>query len=154
MSNIAQYLGTARDLVLVLLGFGLIVFLHELGHFIAARWAGIRVLAFAVGFGPAAFSYRKGMGFRPGSSEAKYIELCKARSQGQVADVRGVDIGAISPTEYRFNILPLGGYVKMLGQDDVNPLATSEAPDSYQNCKPWKRMVVISAGVITNVITA
>jgi regulator of sigma E protease len=154
MSNLAQYLGTARDLVLVLLGFGLIVFLHELGHFLAARWAGIRVLAFAVGFGPALFSWRKGMGFRMGSSESSYLELCKARTQGQVADIRGVDIGAISPTEYRFNILPLGGYVKMLGQDDVNPLATSDAPDSYQNCKPWKRMVVISAGVVTNVITA
>jgi regulator of sigma E protease len=154
MSNFAQYLGTTRDLALVILGFGLIVFLHELGHFIAARWAKIRVLAFAVGFGPALFSYRKGMGIQSGSSEAKYLELLKAKAQGQVTDVRGVDINSISPTEYRFNILPLGGYVKMLGQDDINPLAVSDAPDSYQNCKPWKRMVVISAGVITNVITA
>jgi regulator of sigma E protease len=154
MLTLAQFLGTAENLVLVILGFGLIIFLHELGHFLAARWAGIRVLAFAVGFGPALFSYRKGMGLQAGSSEAKYLDLCKARAQGQVTDVRGVDIGAISPTEYRFNILPLGGYVKMLGQDDVNPLAVSDAPDSYQNCKPWKRMVVISAGVIVNVITA
>jgi regulator of sigma E protease len=150
MSNLTQYLGTARDLVLVLLGFGLIVFLHELGHFLAARWAGIRVLAFAVGFGPALFSWRKGMGVQPGSSEAKYLEMLKTEKEG----LQRRDVHAISPTEYRFNILPLGGYVKMLGQDDINPLATSDAPDSYQNCKPWKRMVVISAGVVTNVITA
>src|ERR1043165_9311200 len=82
MSNLAQYLGTARDLALVILGFGLIVFLHELGHFIAARWAGIRVLAFAVGFGPAAFSYRKGMGFQTGSSEAKNLEMVRADAAG------------------------------------------------------------------------
>lgn len=155
MSNLAQYLGTARDLVLVLLGFGLIVFLHELGHFLAARWAGIRVLAFAVGFGPALFSWRKGMGFQAGSSEAKYLELVKAEAAGATT-VKGqrATHHRYSPTEYRFNILPLGGYVKMLGQDDINPLAISDAPDSYQNCRPWKRMVVISAGVITNVITA
>src|SRR5215471_12929355 len=112
MSNLAQYLGTAGDLVLVLLGFGLIVFLHELGHFLAARWAGIRVLAFAVGFGPALFSYRKGMGFQAGSGEAKYLEMLKAEKEG----LQQRDVHAISPTEYRFNILPLGGYVKMLGQ--------------------------------------
>lgn len=150
MLTLAQFLGTAENLVLVMLGFGLIVFLHELGHFIAARWAGIRVLAFAVGFGPALFSYRKGMGIQGGSSEAGYNERLRAEREG----LQHTDIHAVSPTEYRFNILPLGGYVKMLGQDDVNPLAVSDAPDSYQNCKPWKRMVVISAGVIVNVITA
>ncbi|HEX8876424.1 MAG TPA: site-2 protease family protein, partial [Phycisphaerales bacterium] len=60
----------------------------------------------------------------------------------------------MSPTEYRLNILPFGGYVKMLGQEDLNPEAVSAAPDSYQNCVPWKRMVVISAGVMMNIITA
>jgi regulator of sigma E protease len=150
MLTLAQFLGTAENLVLVILGFGFIIFLHELGHFLAARWAGIRVLAFAVGFGPALFSYRKGMGVQSGSSEPKYNEMLRAEREG----LQRTSPHAISSTEYRFNILPLGGYVKMLGQDDVNPLATSDAPDSYQNCKPWKRMVVISAGVIVNVITA
>src|SRR5437868_13133394 len=124
MSNFLQHLGTVRDLALVILGFGLIVFLHELGHFIAARWAGIRVLAFAVGFGPALFSYRKGMGFQPGSSEAKYLDLVKAEASGaKTTEGRRATYRQYSPTEYRFNVLPLGGYVKMLGQDDVNPLA-------------------------------
>ena len=52
MLGLPGVLGTLIDLLTVVIGFGLIVFFHELGHFIAARWAGIRVLTFAVGFGP------------------------------------------------------------------------------------------------------
>jgi regulator of sigma E protease len=136
-------LGTALDLLLVIIGFGAIVFVHELGHFVAAKWAGIRVLAFALGFGPAAASYRKGLGLRRGSSEREYQSLID----------RGGGAG-VSPTEYRLNWLPFGGYVKMLGQEDINPGAVSDAPDSYQNTPVWKRMIVISAGVVCNVIAA
>jgi len=143
MEQLPGMLGTAFDSVLVVFGFGLIIFLHELGHFLAARWAGIRVLAFAIGFGPAAASYRKGMGFRRGSSEAEYIRLAR---EGKA---RG-----LSPTEYRLNWLPIGGYVKMLGQEDLDPSAVSSAPDSFQNRPIWKRMVVISAGVAANLVTA
>ncbi len=143
MGNLIGMLSTVLDLGLVILGFGLIILIHELGHFIAARWAGIRVLAFAIGFGPAAVSYRKGMGWRRGSSEPEYLRMVQ-EGQGE----------GFSPTEYRLNWLPLGGYVKMLGQEDLNPGAVSDAPDSYQNTKPWKRMVVISAGVVANIVTA
>lgn len=172
MDGLVSMLSTAKDLALVLIGFGLIIFLHELGHYLAARWAGIRVLAFALGFGPALFSWRKGLGFRRGSTEREMHKLLQAASddappgpkrdaaraklKGQTGAGAGAAAGepGVSPTEYRFNILPLGGYVKMLGQDDADPSARSDAPDSYQNCKPLKRMVVISAGVIFNVITA
>ena len=105
-------------------------------------WA-VSVLAFAVGFRPSLVSFRKGLGIRRGSSEAEYLRLAE----------RSEDSG-ISSTEYRFNALPFGGYVKMLGQDDANPAATSDAPDSFQNCVVWKRMVIISAGVVMNVILA
>lgn len=135
-------LSSAMDLFLVIAGFGLIIFLHELGHFVAARWAGIRVLAFAIGFGPAMFSWRKGLGLRAGSSEVEAVHRFRAGER------------SISPTEYRLNWLPFGGYVKMLGQDDADPTARSDAPDSFQSCLPWKRMVVISAGVVANLITA
>lgn len=138
-------LSTLGNLLLVIFAFGLIVFIHELGHFLAARWAGIRVLAFAIGFGPALLSYRKGMGVRGGSSEKAYHDLLTTDPKGAAA---------LSPTEYRLNLLPLGGYVKMLGQEDINPEATSDAPDSYQNTPPWKRMIVISAGVAMNLLTA
>lgn len=143
-------LNTLSDLGLVLLGFTLIIVVHELGHFLAARWAGIRVLAFAVGFGPALVSFRKGLGVRAGSSEAEYHRLLKEDREGtsQHAPAR------VSPTEYRLNALFLGGYVKMLGQDDSDPSAVSDAPDSYQTCSPGKRMIVISAGVVMNIILA
>ncbi len=150
MSAVLSVLSTAFDLLLVVLGFSAIIVVHELGHFLAARWAGIRVLAFSVGFGPALLSYRKGIGFRRASTEPQYLEKLAAARQ------RGEDPGQIpmSPTEYRLNVLPLGGYVKMLGQDDADPSAKSDEPDSYQRCVPWKRMVVISAGVVANVILA
>jgi regulator of sigma E protease len=150
MQPLLHTLASLRDLLLVVLGFGFIIFVHELGHFLAARWAGIRVLAFALGFGPAAVSYRKGLGWRRGSSDAEYEALRRGEREG----LQPVDPHAVSPTEYRLNWLPFGGYVKMLGQEDLDPTAVSAAPDSYQRCPPWKRMVVISAGVVMNVITA
>jgi len=155
MNGLIQLLGTTRDLLMVVVGFGLIVFIHELGHFIAARWAGIRVLAFAIGFGPSILSYRKGLGLRRGSSESEYLGLLHADAAATATgEGRRTTHHRVSPTEYRLNILPLGGYVKMLGQEDLNPEATSASPDSYQNCRPWKRMVVISAGVVMNMLTA
>lgn len=143
MGTLVGLLGSGFNLLLVVLGFSLIIFVHELGHFLAARWAGIRVLAFAIGFGQAVASYRKGMGWRHGSSEQEYRKL----------EQRG-EASGISPTEYRINALPFGGYVKMLGQDDMDPTAVSDAPDSYQKSPVWKRMIVISAGVTMNMIMA
>lgn len=150
---LAGSLGTIFDLMLVVLGFSFIVFVHELGHFLAARWAGIRVLAFAIGFGGALVSYRKGLGLRLGSSEREYRRRLADRG-GRVDGPIPEGMGGLSPTEYRINWLPLGGYVKMLGQEDDDPSARSDAPDAYQRCKPWKRMIVISAGVVMNVILA
>jgi regulator of sigma E protease len=155
MPDISGLFGTVTDFALVVIGFGLIIFVHELGHFLAARWAGIRVLAFALGFGPAAFSYRKGIGLRRGSSEQEYLDRLRAVGTPAAGETGGA-LGAlaVSPTEYRLNWLPFGGYVKMLGQEDLNPDAVSEAPDSFQRCAPWKKMIVISAGVVMNIITA
>src|SRR6478672_1190820 len=99
------------SVVLLCLGFGFVIFWHELGHFLAAKWAGVKVEQFAVGFGQALFSWRKGVGIRWGSSAAEYEEAVKAEREGtQPAAVR-----AVGETEYRLNWIPLGGYVKMLG---------------------------------------
>ncbi len=153
-------LNTLFDLALVLVGFSSIILIHELGHFLAARWAGIRVMAFAMGFGPALVSYRQGLGVRRGSSEREYLKRLEEHDHAalQESGPRGRSWSAhacpISPTEYRLNLLPLGGYVRMLGQDDADPTAVSDAPDSFQSAPVWKRMVVISAGVVFNVILA
>lgn len=131
------------DLLLVIFGFSMLVVIHEFGHFAAARWAGVRVFSFAVGFGPALFSFRKGLGFRMGSSEPEYLGILKADPHS-----------AVSSTEYRLNALPFGGYVRMKGQDDMNPGEISDDSDSFQRCVPWKRLIIISAGVVMNLITA
>jgi regulator of sigma E protease len=135
---------------IMIVGFGFIVAVHEFGHFLAARWAGIRVHAFAIGFGQAICSYRKGFGLQRGSSEARYEQMRRARDAGQ----DGAELSGVSPTEYRLNWIPFGGYVKMLGQDDADPSYRSDEPDSYQHVSIPKRMVVISAGVILNVVLA
>ena len=100
-----------------IIGLGLVVFVHELGHFLCAKWARIKVEEFALGFG------KRIWGFRVGE------------------------------TDYRLNVLPLGGYVKMLGQDDFKP-ETTELADarSWNNTPVHKRFIVLAAGVVMNVI--
>lgn len=156
MNSVMAFLNALPNLLLVILGFGAVVFIHELGHFLAARWAGIRVLAFAIGFGPAIASFRKGWGVRLGTSENDYeqTQLDALGAAGEKREHARARLAHASHTEYRLNLLPLGGYVKMLGQVDGDPSQVSDARDSYQNCRPVKRMVVISAGVIANIISA
>lgn len=143
-------LRTAGDIALVLFGFGMVILIHELGHFLAARWAGVQVHEFAIGFGPAIFSWRKGLGLRRGSS-ARELDALRV---SDAAGLRNGGVSRISPTEYRLNWVPLGGYVKMLGQDDMDPAATSRSPESYSSKPVWKRLVIISAGVVMNIILA
>ena len=131
------------SLILLVLGFGFVIFWHELGHFFAAKWVGIRVEQFAVGFGQALLSFRKGMGVTFGSSGKRYEELSAA---GQAE--------GIGETEYRLNWIPLGGYVKMLGQDDLRPNAEQNDPRAYNRKSIGARMFVVSAGVIMNIILA
>jgi regulator of sigma E protease len=99
------------------LGLGFVIFIHELGHFLTAKWCNVYVETFSIGFGPAL----PGCRFKKGE------------------------------TTYMIALFPLGGYVKMLGEggetdeDDVNPR-------SFKNKPVWQRMIIISAGVIMNVI--
>ncbi|QDT14052.1 site-2 protease family protein [Alienimonas californiensis] len=111
------------SLLWVALGLGLVIFFHELGHFAVAKWCGVRVERFSIGFGPVLFSKTRG------------------------------------ETEYALSAFPLGGYVKMLGQDDIDPSQLTsdeiaEDPRSYSAKPVWQRMAIISAGVTMNLITA
>src|SRR3982751_5704563 len=133
------------SIALLAFGFGFVIFWHDLGPFLAAKWVGIKVEQFAVGFGQAIFSWRKGMGFTLGSSGRRYEELVKA-SESDSAEKVIAD--GVSETEYRLNWIPLGGYVKMLGQDDLNPNARSDDPRSYNAKSVPARMLVVSAGGI------
>ena len=139
----------------LLLGFGFLILIHELGHFLVAKWAGIRATQFAIGFGPAIASYRRGIGLRPGSTEAEYEKRARAAAGADPTEdelYAAADGLGLGETEYRWNWLPLGGYVKMLGQEDLDPAAASQDEKAYNQKPIWKRMAVISAGVVMNLV--
>jgi regulator of sigma E protease len=163
-----------RGILLLAFGFGFVVFFHELGHFLAAKWAGVKVEQFAVGFGQAVIAWRKGLGLRVGTTTKEFKRRIRdhlnatgdrdaerAESSTDEQDdlsemevARGAKALGISETEYRLNWIPLGGYVKMLGQDDLKPNSQADDPRAYNRQTIGKRMVIVSAGVIMNIILA
>ncbi len=147
-----EVLSNGWNVILILLGFGLLIAVHELGHFLAARWAGIRCESFAVGMGPVVLGYRKGIGWVAGSTEPRTI-AAHGKAAVEMSDAELARNG-IGETEYSLRALPLGGFVRMLGQDDMDPGKVSADVRSYQRAPVWKRMVVVSAGVISNLLLA
>ena len=145
-------LDTVINLPAVILGFGALIFFHELGHFVAAKWAGVRTGAFAVGMGPVLLSWRRGIGLVPGSTQARVVELAGSPAD-KLTDEELAKHG-LGETEYSLRLLPLGGFVSMLGQEDGKPEAVSDDPRSYNLAPVSKRMVIISAGVIMNLLLA
>jgi regulator of sigma E protease len=97
---------------------GVLIFVHELGHFIVAKLAGVRVLKFSLGFGP------------------KLI---------------GKKIG---DTEYLISMLPLGGYVKPLGESPDEEIAEADKPYSLNFQSVPKRFAILAAGSVFNLIFA
>jgi regulator of sigma E protease len=100
----------------------ILVFIHELGHFLAAKMFGMRVERFSVGFPPRIWGFKRG------------------------------------DTDYCIGATPLGGYVKISGMVDesmdTEHLAAEPQPWEYRSKPIWQRMVVITAGVIFNMILA
>ena len=163
MENLSFY----GSLALFIFGFGFLVFIHELGHFAVAKWVGVRCKYFAVGMGffgllPPICSYRKGVGFRFGGTDKEYEAAVEARLREKHIDPdhatpaeiyeAGDEVG-MSETEYRWMALPIGGYVQMEGQEDMDPAKRSNDPNAFHNKPIWARMAVISAGVVMNIIT-
>jgi regulator of sigma E protease len=156
------------SLALLVFGFGFVIFWHELGHFLAAKWVGIKVEQFAVGFGQAIVSWRKGIGMRVGNTQREYDKRIKEYVEKEEAKLQlkeratwtseqlahAAQVLGLGDTEYRLNWIPLGGYVKMLGQDDLNPNAQSDDPRAFNRKSIPARMLVVSAGVIMNIILA
>jgi regulator of sigma E protease len=95
---------------------GVLVFVHELGHFMAAKRLGVHVLTFSVGFGPKILRYTRG------------------------------------GTEYCVSILPLGGYVKMAG-DNPNDTRTGD-PNEFLSRTKWERFQILVAGPLMNIVLA
>ncbi len=89
---------------------GLLVTFHECGHFLVARWAGVKVLKFSLGFGPKVLGYRLG------------------------------------ETDYLISAIPLGGYVKMFGEDTGELIPPAERERSFVHKPLWKRALIVAAG--------
>jgi regulator of sigma E protease len=140
------------SILLAAIGLGFVIFVHELGHFMAAKACGVKCEKFYIGFD---------VPLRVGP-----LQLPRALFRKQVGE-----------TEYGIGIIPLGGYVKMLGQDDNPANAAKEAerirvareqapgdqgaaaatyidPRSYPAKTVPQRLLIISAGVIMNLIFA
>lgn len=147
-----ELLGNGANVLLVLIGFGLLVAVHEFGHFIAAKWACVRVDSFAVGMGPVLVSYRTGIGMRFGSTDPIVLKQTGKRPI-ELSD-REMERLELGETEYSLRVLPLGGFVRMLGQDDLDPSAASSDVRSYNRVAVWKRMIIVSGGVAFNIATA
>jgi membrane-associated protease RseP (regulator of RpoE activity) len=107
-------------ILLALAGFAFVIGIHEFGHFLFAKWAGVRVEVFSIGFGPRLITRK------------------------------------IGETEYSLSLLPLGGYVKMTGQEDLpeNSDAPVTDPRSYLTAHPAWRAAILLGGVLFNFLSS
>ena len=106
----------AVSLIYFLLVLSVLVLVHEFGHFIAAKWVGIRVERFSLGFGPKLFSIKRG------------------------------------DTEYQISAIPLGGYIKMSGDEPGEKITGKKF--EFLSRSVWDRFMVIFAGPLLNYVLA
>jgi regulator of sigma E protease len=152
---IGRNLSAFGNVLLVIIGFGAMILVHELGHFVVAKASGIKVTAFSLGFPPTLIGVlRTEEGYRvrilPGFSRTEEED----KSDGSLFTFTiGKKAGA-GETEYRIGLIPFGGYNKILGQEDVKAVDTSDDPRSFANKSVGVRMAVIGAGVVFNAVSA
>ncbi len=106
-------------IVAFLVTLGVLVVFHELGHYIVARWCGVKVLRFSVGFG----------------------RIIAARRVGH------------DQTEWALSAIPLGGYVKMVDEREGD-VAPPDVARAFNRQSVWKRMAIVAAGPIANLLLA
>ncbi len=140
---IMVHVGVVSNVVVVLLGFGSVVLVHEFGHFIVAKLGGIKVEAFSIFMPPTL------VGIRKTKAGLRFRFLPSLTSHGNEETPEQAE-----ETEYRIGIFPFGGYVKLLGQEDTGPVKQVADPRSFANKPVSIRAAVIAAGVTFNVISA
>jgi regulator of sigma E protease len=151
---IARNIGFVGNALLVLLGFGAVVIVHEFGHFVVAKASDIKVEAFSLFMPPMLLGVKK---TEEGIRVRILPEILPKKDDDSGDGVLCFTIaGKCKPseTEYRVGLIPFGGFVKMLGQEDTGPVKSSDDPRSYANKPPHTRAAVLAAGVIFNVISA
>ncbi len=113
--------------VLVVLGFGFLIFIHELGHFLACLLVGVRVIRFSLGFGPRLFGTNRSAGDKTADAGSRRTDYC-------------------------LSLIPCGGYVKMAGGEGEKE--ATGAPDEFPSKTPGQRALVILAGPFMSVAVA
>jgi len=109
----------AYKVVAFLFTLGVLVVFHELGHFVVARWCGVKVLRFSVGFGRIIVSRRVGP----------------------------------DKTEWALSAIPLGGYLKMADEREGD-VAAVDLPRAFNRQNVWKRIAIVAAGPVANLLLA
>ena len=134
---------------------GVLVFVHELGHFLAARSVGVRVEKFSVGFPPRFLSITsvndgfdiKIFFYRLIDGHFKWAPVINSRI--------GIPGRVGSSTEYTIALIPLGGYVKMAGViDESLDTVITNSPDEFMSKSVIEKIWILSAGVLMNVLIA
>ncbi len=146
-----------KNILLVFLGFGSVVLVHEFGHFVVAKLSGIKVEAFSIFMPPTLLGIKKtDCGWRIRVLPELSRKEGKQDGDGEEGLFSFKFGKKILPgdTEYRIGLIPFGGFVKMLGQDDVGPVKESKDPRSFANKPTLVRAAVLAAGVTFNVISA
>lgn len=155
-----------QTIVIFFAVLGFLVFVHELGHFLTAKWFGVTVLEFGFGYPPKLAGVRRvggklqfhvvGIGrwniSLPRRLHAKPPKVAApapvAVGPGGAETVEPRPAQAAEPTEYTINWLPLGGFVRMVGEEDPT------APGSLASKSIPKRIIVLCAGVFMNALFA
>lgn len=106
------------SLISLIVVLGVLIFVHEAGHFLVARLFGVGVEKFSLGFGPRIFGKKVGR------------------------------------TDYRVSAIPLGGYVKMVGEDPDSELPPEDLPVSFTHKNVYQRMLIVAAGPVSNLLLA
>lgn len=157
-----KHLGIVGNVAITLIGFGSVILIHEFGHFIIAKIGGIKVEGFSIGMPPTLIGVqRTGRGIRfrilpmffGGENPEDESDSDAEPEEGALSFTLGKG-GKASDTEYRIGLIPFGGYVKLLGQEDVGPVKQIEDARSFANKPIRVRIPVIAAGVTFNIISA
>ena len=150
---VARNISAFGNILLVVLGFGAVVLVHEFGHFIVAKLCGVKVEAFSVGFPPTLVGIQRCKdGYRIRILPT-FFPKENGSGDGRLSFTIGKKAKA-SETEYRIGVIPVGGYNKMLGQEDTGSVKASDDPRSYANKPVSTRVAIIATGVIFNAISA
>lgn len=109
----------AQKLFAFVITLGVLITFHELGHYVVARLAGVKVLRFSIGFGRVLWSRRIGP----------------------------------DATEWALSAVPLGGYVKMVDEHEGS-VAPTDLPRAFNRQSVWRRMAIVAAGPVANLLLA